>query len=39
MANKTLHEKQKLKNYAVLIAIVAFVAVIFFVSIIRMRGH
>lgn len=34
-----LHEKQKKKNYAVLFALLAFVAVIFFVSIIRMKGY
>ena len=35
-----LHEKQKKKNYAVFLAIIAFVAVIFCVSIIRMKaGH
>ena len=32
------HERQKFKNYAVLAAILTFVAVIFFVSIIKMSG-
>jgi hypothetical protein len=32
------HEKQKSKNYAVLLALLAFVAIVFFVSMIRMKG-
>ena len=34
-----LHEKQKIKNYAVFLAIIAFVVTVFFVSIIRMKGN
>ena len=33
-----LHEKQKYKNYAVLLAIVGFAAVIFVVTLIKMKG-
>jgi hypothetical protein len=33
-----LHEKQKKKNYAILLAILGFAVTIFFVSIIRMKG-
>ena len=39
MPHSPLHEKQKKKNYAILLALLAFVATVFFVSIIRMRGH
>ena len=33
-----LHEKQKKKNYAIFLAILAFALTVFFVSIIRMKG-
>lgn len=33
-----LHEKKKKKNYAVLLALLAFMITVFFVSIIRMKG-
>ena len=39
MPHSPLHEKQKKKNYAILLALLAFVATVFFVSIIRMKGH
>ena len=40
MALDPLHDKQTKKNWAVFLAIIAFVVVIFFVSIIRMKaGH
>lgn len=32
------HRQQKKKNYAILLALLAFVATVFFVSIIRMKG-
>ncbi len=38
MPYSPIHEKQKKKNYAVLLALVIFVVTIFFVSIIRMKG-
>lgn len=38
MPHSPLHEKQKKKNYAVLLALLAFIITIFFVSIIRMKG-
>lgn len=38
MPRSELHEKKKKKNYAVFFAIVAFMAVVFAVSIIRMKG-
>lgn len=33
-----MHDRQKRKNYAILFALLAFVAIVFFVSIIRMKG-
>ena len=40
MSDSPVHDKQRKKNYAVFLAIIAFVLVIFFVSIIRMKaGH
>jgi hypothetical protein len=33
-----LHEKKKGKNYAIFLAIIAFAVIVFFVSIIRMKG-
>lgn len=33
-----LHDKQKKKNYAILLALLAFIVTVFFVSIIRMKG-
>lgn len=36
---RPVHEKQKKKNYAVLLALLAFVVTVFFVSIIRMKGQ
>lgn len=38
MPRSELHEKKKKKNYAVFFAIIAFMAVVFVVSIIRMKG-
>lgn len=38
MPHSEIHEKKKKKNYAVLLAIMAFAVVIFAVSIIRMKG-
>ena len=38
MPRGRLHDKQKKKNYAILLAILAFVIIVFFVSIIRMKG-
>lgn len=38
MPESPVHKKQKRKNYAVLLAILAFVVTVFFVSIIRMKG-
>jgi hypothetical protein len=38
MPHSPLHEKQKKKNYAILLALVIFVVTVFFVSIIRMKG-
>jgi hypothetical protein len=32
------HDKQKSKNYAVMLALLAFIATVFFVTIIRMKG-
>jgi hypothetical protein len=37
MPKSQLHEVKKKKNYAVLLALAAFVLVVFFVSIIRMK--
>jgi hypothetical protein len=34
-----LHEKKKKTNYAIFLAIIAFAVVVFFVSIIRMKGN
>ncbi len=39
MPHSPLHDKQKKKNYAILFALIAFVVTVFFVSIIRMKGH
>ena len=38
MPRSPVHEKQKKKNYAVLLALLAFMVTVFFVSIIRMKG-
>lgn len=38
MPRSELHEKKKVKNYAILLAVLAFMVVIFFVTIIRMKG-
>jgi len=38
MALDPLHQKQKAKNYAVLLGILGFALIVFFVSIIRMKG-
>ncbi len=37
MPKTELHDRKKAKNYAVLLAVLAFVAVIFTVSIIKMK--
>jgi len=39
MSDSPVHDKQRKKNYAIFLAIIAFVVVIFTVSIIRMQGH
>jgi hypothetical protein len=38
MPHGPLHEKQKKKNYAILLALMIFIVTVFFVSIIRMKG-
>lgn len=38
MPHSPLHDKQKKKNYAILLALAAFIVTVFFVSIIRMKG-
>jgi len=38
MPHSDLHKRKKAKNYAIILAIFAFVAVVFFVSIIRMKN-
>lgn len=38
MPHSKLHDRKKKKNYAVLLALVAFMATVFFVTIIRLRG-
>lgn len=38
MKHSPVHEKQKKKNYAILLALLAFMVTVFFVSIIRMKG-
>lgn len=38
MPRSELHERKKAKNYAVFLSVVAFMVVVFFVSIIRMKG-
>ena len=38
MPHSDFHKKQRAKNYAVLAALLIFVATVFFVSIIRMKG-
>lgn len=38
MPRGELHEKKKKKNYAVFFALIAFMVLVFFVSIIRMKG-
>lgn len=38
MPHSPVHEQKKKKNRAVLLALLAFIATIFFVSIIRMKG-
>lgn len=38
MPHSDLHQRKKSKNYAVFLSIIAFVAVVFAVSIIRMKG-
>ena len=38
MIKKTVHEKQKNKNYAVFFALAAFVVVVFFVTIVKLKG-
>lgn len=38
MPHSELHTRKKAKNYAVFLAVIAFMVVIFFVSIIRMKG-
>jgi hypothetical protein len=38
MSDSPVHDKQRKKNYAIFLAIIAFVVVIFFVSLIRMKG-
>jgi hypothetical protein len=38
MPHAELHKKKKARNYAVLAAVLCFVAILFVVSIIRMKG-
>jgi len=38
MPHSPLHDKQKKKNYAILLALLTFIVTVFFVSIIRMKG-
>lgn len=38
MPHSELHERKKSKNYAVFLSVIAFMLVVFFVSIIRMKG-
>lgn len=38
MPEDPLHDRQKRKNYAILLALLAFVATVFFVTIIRMKS-
>jgi hypothetical protein len=38
MPHGPLHDKKRKKNYAILLAILAFIAIVYFVSIIRMKG-
>lgn len=38
MPSSPLHDRQKRKNYAVLLALLAFITAVFFVTIIRMKG-
>jgi hypothetical protein len=38
MPKGPMHEKQRKKNYAVFLALLAFALTVFFVSIIRMKG-
>jgi hypothetical protein len=38
MPHSPLHEKQKKKNYAILLALMIFVVTVFFVSLIRMKN-
>lgn len=38
MPRGELHEKKKKKNYAIFFALIAFMVLVFFVSIIRMKG-
>lgn len=39
MPHGPAHDKQKKKNYAILLGILAFAVTVFFVSIIRMKGN
>ena len=39
MSDSPVHDKQRKKNYAIFLAILAFAVTIFFVSIIRMKGN
>jgi hypothetical protein len=39
MSDSPVHDKQRKKNYAIFLALIAFVVVIFAVSIIKMQGH
>lgn len=38
MPRGPLHDKQKRKNWAVMLALMAFIVTVFFVTIIRMKG-
>ncbi len=37
MPHSNLHKQKKIKNYAVFLSVIAFMVVVFFVSIIRMK--
>jgi hypothetical protein len=39
MSDSPVHDKQRKKNYAIFLALIAFAVVIFAVSIIKMQGH
>jgi len=38
MPHSELHKRKKSRNYAILVALFAFIATVFFVTVIRMKG-